>query len=402
MRKLVSIVEAARQLGVSRRTIERALASGRLEWCGQTGRGRYARGIDLGAARKLFAEDGQDGVARQRKKPVIERVRGFLKCLEDGQGNKLADPKQVMGVYMQAAANGGDVDFLAFCIDRLVSHDGLFVLRAMGCPVRQSLSEPLVNYTADRLRSLAGPAVSPQLLTLNFAALWRFMAWWWARCEVEAEPLIVYDTQTRLAEVRMRPKWPDAAPPGSGPELGFRVSVAEPRRSQIRMQAHKVATKLMRKVEEQGGLADSDSELTKLYDAFRRSVCDNRAYLRTAEYEVQRAFAENQKWVAESLGIEANEIRVLEQFIRFLSGEALTRSTRQVGENDAVANDPAKHDDEAGSSEGVERGLGPGCGAACGLSIPYRTMGQVFGASRQTISKWVRQAAREAQGRVWT
>lgn len=237
MNALLSVSEAAKVCGVSRKTVQRHMRDGMLAWHGKVRRGPEARGIDVAELRKALSAPAAGGriAARTRAKPVVDTVRVFLEeCARDLAAGKLLDeansavlPKRVLAVFAAAAGNGADLDFMLFCVERLKERNQFFVLLVLGISLPPHFCEPLVEYAATWLRNLAEDA-EIDVGRFSFIGWWRELAKCCVRSRVEVEPAIVTaragnGSRTTLELV---PRWLKEAPTGLLPTVGGHHSVA--------------------------------------------------------------------------------------------------------------------------------------------------------------------------------
>jgi len=371
--------EVARQIGVHRRTIARAVERGELTWHGNSSRGRYAKGILLPEALEACAKP-----ERQAKRPVAYTVaKGFADTPAAD-----SDRARALAILVQATVGGSDADMLACAIQWFRDGDHPFQLALLGIPVSAKMLGKGRRWVADELLACAGEA-SPKLVDLRFNELWRMLAREWMRARLDAEPAIVYDELRKTAEVGLYPRWVDRAPAGIDvPVLGGRVSVAEPRRRAGRVSANRAATKLMLAVAEHGAQADPENDLAGAYQALAGCAIEGRAVLRTGTLFAGRERRGLRTWLAEQCGLTDGEAQALLVRLRWLNRDALAGRTRQVGEADGQLKRLVHRDGRLRQ---------PGRGTR--LVVRYPVAAQVFGTSRQTFSKWVRRAMQEAQGR---
>lgn len=386
---------------MSRKTVQRYMRDGMLVWHGKVRRGPEARGIDEAELRKVLSAPAAGGriAARTRARPVVEAVRVFLEeCARGLVAGKLLDeadsavlPKRVLAIFAAAAGNGADLDFLLYCVERLKEQNQPFVFLALGMRMPPNVCEPLVEYAAARLCSLAEDGELD-------AGSYSFIGWWrkLARCCIQAqvavEPAIVTTRADNVSctTLELVPRWLKDAPPGLLPLMGGHHSVAAVRwtgaqKDVVNRAAGKVAARLgdseasvqaarlaaLLNLKSEGFLTDSQRwqwicnaadgiEMTG--DRSGRIVSEGveAAMLRDCEL-LKRASA--------YLGINILEARELLRAWSRLSADLSVRAT--LAYDDALA---------AGEESAVK------------LS-KQTAVANVFGVSRITLAKWLRGGA---------
>ena len=221
---LYSVSEAAKLIGVSRKTVQRWLSSGQLQHHGANQRGRHSKTIDLEEA-KAVNQTLVGGADRADYKPVVSQLRAFLSNL-DGTGKQPRfTPEEVICVYLAAIEGGADIDFMLYCVDRLRDGDGIFIHMVMGDPVLPLLRDPLRSFASERLRKFATAQKVPESGLPDFETLWKRLIDFCLNTQIEVEVAIVFDQDTKVASLELVPKWLSEAPPGLLPVVGGHHSV---------------------------------------------------------------------------------------------------------------------------------------------------------------------------------
>jgi excisionase family DNA binding protein len=412
---LVSAKEAARRLGIDRRTIQRAVEDGRLTKHGARAVGPRAAQFDLEEVRRVCViQASAHGVRRSDMVPAWKQVERFLR--ESG-----FDPLDVVGLFLRACLSGADIDFLLYCIERLREGDAVFVSLSKGRTVPPSWTDPLRRYAAKRLRDLAKNQRDTRLPSVGFEKHWKALTHACALAPVDAKPAIVCDRERALADVLLVPQWLLGAPAGLVPVAGGKHSVAHPARIPERASVRAVASKLMRGIEGLGGNAVLDGFICQtladdslLYVPDYRDPGADRTIL-----AAQRALQAG----CERVGLSSQEAKVLIRAWRVASGDVLDRSHQAYVESGARKKRPGRDDDapdptEENGSSGDSGNASDTSTADCdevsgatgavqtvdpeellleiGFRVSPSTLGAVLGISRVTArrflqARWLRQ-----------
>jgi DNA-binding transcriptional MerR regulator len=394
LRTLVPVTEAARLLGIDRRTIQRYVKNGSVDVV-QKGRCHL---VDVRKVRRALGGLLSDGrnAPRSAFKPLLDPTRSFLgECaaeriskgmLTEAEGEML--PRRVLSLYATAARNGADLDFLLYCIERLCDKDHVFVLMVLEYPVRKGFCDPLRVYAAGRLRALvAGHEVDPG--SKGFIGWWRDLAVTCTEAKLDVETAIVLTTSSEgvVASLELVPRWLSDAPPGSLPCVGGHHSVAMVRwkaldKGAVNRAAQKVANKLGdSEAKEQAsrlaallGLKDEEylfntRKWNWICDVADGGLLTQELSGRMIPYEEEqgvRRVYEVLRAASESLGLSFHEARSLLRAWRRLSHDVSSRATRVY--NDNVAS----------------RQQAP-------FKVNFITVvAKAFGVSRGTLAKWIR------------
>jgi excisionase family DNA binding protein len=249
-----SISEAARQLGVSQKTIQRAVTAEKLKWYGVHRSGRLATGIDLDEARDHFNKSNT-----AKFKPVWLAVKEFLDDPDRlpaptviPQNEKILgepvpwvhSPEDVLLMYMAAISGGIDVDCLLYCVDRLRAEDGIFVHMIMEDMVDPLLTDHLHNYAAEKLREYAELGDYKKIVrNVTFQTLWEKLMQYSLQAQVDVSIALVCDQTDNTATLELVPNWLFKAPQGLLPIIGGRQSVIKMRRT-TRNKIDSIATQI--------------------------------------------------------------------------------------------------------------------------------------------------------------
>jgi predicted DNA-binding protein (UPF0251 family) len=207
MDNLVTVIDAARMLGINRRTIQRAVAKGAVKKHGEL--------VNLAEVTRYTQSPTASGVRREESVSVQLRIEQFL-------NERGFDPREVMRLYLRARHGGADIDFLAFCIEQLRDQNEFFIALAMGVAVDDARLEKLLAYAAQRLVAFANEAGALPFPDLPFGRLWEGLAASCLEARIDVEPAIAYYEQKKTkkmkAELVLAPRW--CRPPVA--ELSYR------------------------------------------------------------------------------------------------------------------------------------------------------------------------------------
>lgn len=384
----VSVSEAARVLGIDRKTVQRYISNGRVKIQGGARRGRYAGGLDLGDVRRALSlplRDGRD-VSRAGFRSATEKVRKFLdECGRDAAVD-------VARKLLAAAVKGADLDFLLFCVDRLNTRDALFVDMVTRREVPRILRTPLNEFAVRHLDDILG-GEEPCIGAIEFGALWKAFARACFITNIEAEVAIVHNSGSGKATLELVPRWLDGAPEGSLPVVGGHHSVATVRKTRDTARINRAATKAsnalgakkaeeiiarigaMKGLQDESVLGCSDAWHAMLEVADRaanggvggRGLCGGDRELNGLYTSFIAAAGE--------LGLSLEELRVLVRAWKRLAGDVHSRVSFPF--------DDRRANDTDGS----------------GIRICRTVVARIFGVSRVTMAEWMRDARRRPRGR---
>ncbi len=260
--ELLSASEAARQLGIARKTLSRYIKNGLLKWHGENRLGSAAKGIRLSEARKVLASKPPDGrnVSRANMKPVVRRIYDELSVKLPGSPDLPFTPEEVVKTYVLAALYGElDVDFLLYCIERLHEGNQIFAAIAVGCEVPPLLCIGLLRWAAERLHKQSEDSRrrtqsdshrrSFDGVDQTFDLWWRFLAAACLKAPAYIETAVVVGCKTKTATIELVPKWfrdvPKAMMVGEVlPVVGGHHSVVTLRRTKNTDRVNAIATRL--------------------------------------------------------------------------------------------------------------------------------------------------------------
>jgi excisionase family DNA binding protein len=420
-RTLYSAREAADQLGVSRKTIQRWLANGQLQWHGTIRRGQHAKGIDLNEARAIQRTQ-VNRTDRAKSKPVWLQVKDFLTDIDRlpapvvepprigvRTGNvrvgavsavvsePYCSPEQVIAIYSAAVANGADVDFMLYCVYLLREGNGLFVHMLLGHELNPLLTDPLIPYAAKQMRArvpwLSGVVgndgsstakLNSRLRATDFRKLWLNLMKTCHQAPIFVEPAVVFCRNTKKASVELVPSWLNEAPRGVLPIVGGRRSVVRVRRSRSRAKLDSIATRIANKLE---GDNDGDKQvrLRVLLDySSDPLLADSRWKRRVREFAARQPFlGEDQLPLARNLQREIHSvlhgILTAAEYFDLTMDEARTfllewqrlkadiSERRNMSYNDAIES----------------------FGLSSSVQVMRSVLADVFGVSRQSLAKAV-------------
>ena len=410
---LLSVSAAAKQAGVDRKTVQRYLKAGKLKWHGQSTHGAQAKGIDPAELMPLVEGAGSDGKPRSSKKPLGLRLATFLK-------NEELDPGAVLDALIRAFEQGMDADLGAYCMDRLMQEDGVFLRMVVeGVNPRMALlAEPLRVHAAAKVREYATavdpdalpglPATEPSReaepasLDERLAHLFRL----WRKAPADVEPCIVVDMAEKTADIGLVPGWCRDAPAGLLPELGGKWSVFRMREGQ----GYKRVLPTIKTIAD-ATVFSSDA------DAKERLV-GLPVLLMVGGETVGNAWGEGRgddetlKYLAGTLGIKAEAAKEFARYWRVLRGDALAEDRKHTASIEAAE----RHSDQAEIPELDEFDDGHGAdgdgnrlaGAEARSDLQSEsgaddiygviarpsddTLCQVMGISRNTAREWIRRA----------
>ncbi|MEI7900790.1 MAG: hypothetical protein WCK89_11090 [bacterium] len=385
MKNIVSISEAARTCGIDRKTVQRYLNSGSIRRHGDNGHGRNAKCVDMAELRAALAAPLADGRETDRRslKPVVEQIRTFLKGVLGDE-----DAKRLIGIYLAAAENGADLDFLLFCVERLREGNPLFVRMALGMRMPPLRCEPLHRYAAARLLRLAAGHLM-DIGTYGFVGWWRAFSRACFKAPLEVDVAIVHDNRTSKATLELVPKWLEKAPPGLLPMAGGHHSVASVRwggedRALVNHAATKASIRLgqtkatlqmkrlaaLRSFKDEtflysgnawGWMLDIDAGRTLLNGESGLPISGRaQKALRNAHKSLKAA--------SELLGLDPEETRVLLRAWKRLTADVLSRASFPY-------------------NDGIRSNTG-----GTGIRIFTTVVAEVMGVSRTTLAKWNRDA----------
>jgi hypothetical protein len=210
---LYSIADTAKALGVSRRTIERAMSAGRLRWHGASRRGRYARGLRVEEARQLVTDRNPRapavaGLERQHKTSVVNRSipGGWI---------------WPMRCILLAAYRGADVDLLSACVRImrqpasaeyigfvLMLIDSRGQLTAIGEDMSFEVAVARAVLELCKTRPDANEHARLEDSLASFQTAWRALSVWLRAAPVNVFPSLVWEDRTPpSARFRFSPKW---------------------------------------------------------------------------------------------------------------------------------------------------------------------------------------------------
>lgn len=388
-RELLTISQAAKQLGCSSKSIQRYLLRGELHWHADRKPARGVRGIVLAEAASAQFGTGRDGVTRHSKTPAVAKVERFLEGISKGMGTrKNCSARDILAIYLSAAISGADIDFLAYCIQKLVEGDEVFVHELIGAK-QTSTGDPLRRYAARKLAKYRGKVSSGRTSTATFGDLWRGLAIAWSRANPDVEPVIFYNSGENSAMLGLAPRWIYQAPAGLLPELGGKVSVVRVAWIENSAIVCSAARKISQVLNASLSAKDKKQEATAAYVAIRYSATDTDnqririgAILRSSAKDLadeRRARNNILKALYDKFALSRSEGRALLRAIKRMSQDVLLKKTSPLNDNSDYA-----------SSSTIE-----------GPKIPTTTVAKVFGVSRQTVAKWkeARKQACVARGR---
>ena len=394
----MTISEAAANFGCSPKFIQRYRKEGLLSWYAKKKPARGVRGIDPAEVAFLMAGRGKDGHIRHTNTPAIAKVkRAIGAALIKTEAKTRGDACKLAKILLKAAISGEDIDFLAYCIQKVVAVDEPFIRMVMERKAAGQ-ADPIGAYAAMRLvrsgrmnktpeaepTDEAPPAVDAD--AIDFSTLWMLLASKWRRAHADVEPIISYDQEADTAELMLAPLWPRQAPEGYLPELAGWVSVVPMPRIADSALVGSAAAKISRKI-----CAALPSESNKkvaaaAYHALLASGTDEdnqRIHIgRLLSADAKQTPGKRPdrkatlKYLYEEFGMTWAEGRALLSAIRLMSPNALNQGTTQLTEN-------------------IDYGRQIAGGAADkGYRIPNTIVARVFGVSRQTVACWTRGLAK--------
>lgn len=399
----MTISEAALNFGCSPKFIQRYRKEGLLSWYAKKKPARGVRGIEPTEVAILMAGKGEDGHIRHTNTPAIAKVRRAIdNALIKAEAKMHGDACKLAKIFLKAAISGEDIDFLAYCIQKVAAGDEPFIQMVMGRKAAV-LTDPIGAYAAKRLARSgrmnevpeaeppdeAPPAVDAD--AIDFSTLWMLLASKWRRARADVEPIISYNQEAGTAELMLAPLWPQLAPRGHLPELAGWVSVVPlPRIVNLALAdsaatkiSSKICTALPNKSKKKVAAATFHALLVSGTDGDNQRITVGRllpadAKQPTGEWPARKATL---KHLYDEFGMTWAEGRAFLNAIKLMSPNALNQGTTQLNENFDY-------------SKQIAGGL-----ADVGYRIPNTTVARVFGVSRQTVASWTRGLAKAvAQG----
>jgi hypothetical protein len=261
-----SISEAARQLGVSQRTIQRAVGAKKLVWHGVNRFGRFAKGIDLGEAKDHFnksdtskfkavwieVKDFLQNPDRLPMPAIPSQIAVVIPQNEEILGGPipwLHSPEDVILKYMAAISGGIDIDLLLYCVDRLREGDGVFIHMIMGDTIDPLLTDQLRQFAARQLIEYAVLGNSGKITKdVTFQTLWEKLMQYSLQAQVDVSVALVCDQTDNTATLELVPNWLFKAPQGLLPIIGGCQSVIKMRRT-TRNEIDSIATQIWREMQ---------------------------------------------------------------------------------------------------------------------------------------------------------
>ncbi len=377
--EMVSVSEAARALGVSRRTIQRKIKEGKLKKNSGVQFGRGAAQLDLDEVRRICVnERTKHGVYPSELQPSFWRA--IRKFLEDQGFN----PIEVIKVLIKAAlSDHADIDFFLYCVERLRMGDEVFVGLVMGIeyPPSWADSDPARKYAAERVKSFfvdfeasndhdADTEESKRTESLDtvdrdFCKLWEIFVNVCIHLPVNAEVNFYYDTVTKEADILLTPLWLPPDIPGLLPIEGGKYSATHRGRISDPEAVHSIATKLHANIERGWGLETeegvnvfndfidllSDSSLTNLPSDGKRP----------AERKIlDRA--------CNKVGLSRREFQILSRAWHIIKGDVMSKSSKEY--------DDRKDYTDITDKWGKTR-------------VSATRLAKILGVSRQTASRYI-------------
>jgi hypothetical protein len=356
---------------------------GLLLWHGGPKMGRSAKGIDYQEVlRVLNKPAGKGGITRTRCRPVWRQVREFLYSFP---AEFKHSPDDVLQCYLDAAAADADIDFLLYCIERLLGGDQFFVFMLMGEYVNSLMCDPLCQYAAKRLRELAARGHQSKTPRTSFHRTWYALGRLCLKASVSVDVDVVFDRTSRTASLKLGPYWLRDAPTGVTPVEGGHHSVITVRRSDDDQAVDRIATKIALKLED-----STDPDRWDRYQAFlacqTEEMLRNRLWSqRVDEYLGKRAFI-NKAGIAVS-GSDASRIRGSLESISTAAG--YFGLTLDEARTFLLAWSRLKADVITRSSYSYSDLLQAPDSPASRI-ITDCVLGKVFGVDRHTIAKWIK------------
>lgn len=388
----MTISEAAVTFGCSPKFIQRYRKEGLLSWYAKKMPARGVRGIAPAEVAILMAGRGKDGHIRHTNTPAIAKVRRAIgAALIKTEAKTLGDACKLAKILLKAAISGEDIDFLAFCIQKVTAGDEPFIQMVMGGKSRVP-TDPIGAYAAKRLArsgrmdeipEAESPVEAPPEVDANaitFSTLWMLLAAKWRRAYADVEPIISYNQETDTAELMLAPLWPRQAPGGYLPELAGWVSVVPMPRIADLVLVGSAAAKISRKICAALPSKSNKKVAAAAYHALLASGTDEdnqRIHIgRLLSADAKQTSGKRQdrkatlKYLYEEFGMTWAEGRALLSAIRLMSPNALNQGTTQLTEN-------------------IDYGRQIAGGASDkGYRIPNTIVAKVFGVSRQTVAGW--------------
>lgn len=391
---------------MDRRTVQRYMKQGLLRWHGKQRAGPTAKGIKLLELLKLTSGAGRDGKPRGRRQPVWTRWVAFLK--EAGLNSA-----QVMTAYIHAFAGGMDMDFGAYCIERLDNGDDLFLhllLEPDNKRLRQQ-AEPLTVFAADRMRNLAevgsdgiSAAMKRQLAgtgdTASFKKQIVTLFALWVKAAPDIIPSIVVDTASGVADIGLVPAWTREAPRGLLPIVGGKWSMCGVRKggyyAEVKPVIQAIADAVLKSHAGDNTTGKLQAFLPVLF------TLDSEPQWHEFEPGVERGPEKTlPEFLAEKLGVQPKALRRLMRYFRVLKGDALSPDrlldeSLMGHEGGSGQEDPDydADDDKAGG----ELTTGPMARVNLDDMAPVRPalarLCRVLGISRNTARRWVQAVPR--------
>lgn len=399
MKTYLSTSEAARQFQLNRKTVQRYMDAGKVPWHGDVRRGRNAKGIDVEELKKALNAGLSDGRSTGRREfgSYLAKVQKLLEsCIEplvsSGRLSGAASEtlaKRVLCIYLSAALNGADLDFLLCCIERLTMRDQAFVFALLGEEVNPLHCGELCIFMADRLKKLA-ESHSLDESKYSFVGWWRQLVEACFKAPLAVEVAIVTDRASGGATIELVPKWLNGAPSGALPMEGGHHSVATVRWAKgVRTRVDRVAKKVAKHL---GDMEASEQlnrigALLSLKDEFLvvcrgrwnwvlsagvgHNILDDKGLsLPDEDQDEARRVFDGLTDASRKLGLSLDDTRELLLTWRRLTSDVSNRASIQFD------------DSRPTDKEFV------------GVIVSRATIAKVFGVSRWTLAKWIRDAGR--------
>ena len=259
---LVSISAAAERFGVSRRTIHRDIARGRLTQHSSAKRGRGAQSLDLSELDALYGSKSKVRQINDRSTPRLTEIYDWLSEIK--VADKMVNPVFViLALILVSADENSDVDFMAYCISMIIDKNAIFFGRVFGEDIPEIFNEIPHVYAAtlfrERLNTVvykllpdldqqrAKTAQSPDVQEELFRHAFHVLAFILFTKPANFKTVVVYDHITKKSELRLEPTWWQQACVGPrsayGPNYGFARSVISVETA-VGIACDRIATKL--------------------------------------------------------------------------------------------------------------------------------------------------------------
>jgi hypothetical protein len=388
--KLLNMVEAAREAGISERTVQRYVNSGLLTWRGTIRRGPRAAGIRLAELLRVAKRAGRDGRRRKNRVPAWTRITNRLAQLPFTSGSLITQ-------LVRAIRGGACSDLARVGISEICRGDKDFSLILMGKEQdRPTDMDPLRFHAAGRLHEVARRSDDGVQLPSTLRDRLKLLAFTWIKETVPVvEPVIRYNPKTRRAQLALSPHWLIGAPVGTLP-FSDGDTIAKLYRDHRLKYVDTLITKAARRLL-------SGRRPGAFDDEFRVSI----QYLLNMEPFQYSAGDETglREWFAARYDLTLEQAKLIDKLVRRVRADAVDRArhvTRPHTDDVAVdemadANDPeseqaryaeppAENADADELSDDEQAAIKE---SKLRTAPAYRVIGSMFGISRQAARRWI-------------